>query len=199
MNKVYNSMVSVARKAGTLAIVLIGITAAFGLSACANKTVTGADGSTTTVTTFSTTELNANVQAGIFALNAIESIPKVQAALKASPADQQKFTDALTKLQAVSTQIATVTNGSVSFTTGKEWASAVASELQTALTVASPIVAAVYPSAQSYVDLANKLVPVVSALVSTFGQPAPAAPLEAGQYGSNLPAPAIRVRLYQGV
>lgn len=199
MRKLYGNCRNVAKNLGTLAVVLIGITAAFGLSACSNKTVTDASGNVTTIDTFSTAELNANVQAGLFALNAIADIPKVQAALKASPADAQKFTDAVTKLQDLSNQIAKVTNGSVTLNVGKTWATDVATELQTALTIASPIVGAVYPSAQSYVDLAEKLVPVVGALVQTFGHPAPV--MASGQYGASaaLPAPALRARLYQGV
>lgn len=199
MRKLYGFCLAAVKNLGTLAVVLIGITAVFGLSACAVKPVTNASGVTTTVATFSTTELNANAQAGLFALNAIAEIPKVQAALKANPADAQKFTDAVTKLQDLSNQIAKVTNGSVTLNIGKTWATDVASELQTALAIASPIVGAVYPSAQTYVNLAEKLVPVIGALVQTFGEPAPV--LVSGQYGasSNMSSSVIRTRLYRGV
>lgn len=199
MKHAYSSCMAGLRRLGTLAVVLIGITGAFGLSACSSKLVTNTDGTTTTVKTFNTAELNLNVQAGLYALNAISDIPKVQTALKVHPDQLAQFNAAVTKIQDTSKQIAAVTNGTVELNLGKTWAKDIASELQTALSIASPIVGAVYPSAQQYVDIAEKLVPVVSALVQTFGQPAPSPAL--GTYGASgvMPPEAIRVRLYQGV
>lgn len=184
---------------GTLAVAILGITCAIGLSACATKAVTGADGQVTQVATFNTAELNADTQAALFGLKTIEALPDIQALLTKNPAAKVKFDAAVANVQKISGDIKNATGGTVELNVGKTWAKDIAAELQVALDVANPVVGTFAPSAQKYVTLVAQAIPLIDALVQTFGQPVPSVPVDSRSFGAPMASPvAVRERIYAG-
>lgn len=171
-------------KFGALCIALIGLTCVVPLSACATKDVTTSTGSVEKVATFSTNELNLNTQAALFGIDTIAQIPKLKAYLAAHPDVSAKFAAGEAKLKDLSTQINAVTGGTVTVDIGKNWTNSVADELQTLLAIANPIVGALDPSAQQYVSLVSEAIPMIKALVATFGVPAPVVHTTPNSFGA---------------
>ncbi|MBB2200682.1 hypothetical protein [Gluconacetobacter tumulisoli] len=161
----------------------VALLAAVGLSVSA-CTTTGSG------TVINTAELNADAGAIAFAAEAIESIPTLSAHLTADQVAQVNA--ALTRIRTITAQINAASGGAIDIETGKGWASSLASDFQTILTIATPIVSAFAPGVAVYVQTAEQIIPLLEAAVGL----APAAMTAAPGAPS---APAVRAALYRGV
>ncbi|AQS88291.1 hypothetical protein AA101099_1754 [Neoasaia chiangmaiensis NBRC 101099] len=139
-------------------------------------------------TTFSTAELNNDATAIAYAVQAIENIPGIESHLTA--AQKTQFVGLVEQIKSVTAQIAANSNGSVSFDTGKDWAKHLGDDLQTLLSIATPIVQAYDPTAAGYMSTVSQMIPLVEALAGVASVEAKALPDNAAQ---------VRARIYQGV
>ncbi|GBQ90443.1 hypothetical protein AA13595_2894 [Gluconacetobacter johannae DSM 13595] len=163
--------------AGMALLVGLGLS----MSACATT------GGTTTI---DTAELNADAGAVAFAAEAIEAIPGLSSHLGADQVAQVNA--ALERIKTITAQINAASGGAIDIDTGKGWASSLASEFQTILTIATPIVSAFAPGVGAYVQTAGQIIPLLLQAVGLT----PAA-MSAGPGAP--PAPAVRAAIYRGV
>ena len=124
---------------------------------------------TSTTGTFSTATLAKDVAAVQSVLNNIEKVPAIAKILKSNSETATKFNAIVTNVGTIATSINTNTSGSVSYDVGKNWADSLASELTSAINIAQPIVEQFDPSAASYLTVASNLIPLIQALVASFG------------------------------
>lgn len=167
-----------------------------GLAACSSKDATLANGQVEKIESFNTSELNLNAQAAVAGLKSIEAIPEVSAYLAKNPKIASDFDSALGHVSTIATAVQNSTGGSVSIDVGTNWTNSIAQDITVALGVVDPIVADVAPKYEHYVSLVQTLVPVIQALTSTFGEPAPAA---TSGYGATAVSPAqLRQQINMG-
>ncbi len=158
------------------AFLLVGC---FGLAACTT---------TATTATFDTAALNNDATAIAYAVQAIESIPDLESHLSAT--DKAQFDNLVAQIRSVTAQVAANSNGSITVTTGKDWAKSLGTDLQTLLAITTPIVKVYSPSAATYMSTVSAMIPLVEALAGVTAAPY-AAPAQSPEL--------IRARIYQGV
>lgn len=157
-----------------LSAVLLGSTAA-----C---TTTGS------TTTFNTAALNKDATAIAYAVQVIETMPGVVDHLSAD--DKAKFDNLVAQIKSVTASIEASSDGSITVNTGKDWAKSLGTDLNTLLTIAIPIVQVYYPSAVTYMQTVQAMIPLVEALAGVTAAP----------YAAPVNSPALlRARIYQGV
>ncbi|MBF0877733.1 hypothetical protein HKD21_12890 [Gluconobacter cerevisiae] len=145
---------------------------------------------TTTANTasFNTAALSSDAAAIAYAVQAIESIPELENHLSAK--DKAEFDNLIAQIKSVSAQVAANSNGTITVTTGKDWAKSLGTDLQTLLTIATPIVKVYSPSTAGYMSTVSAMIPLIEALAGVTAAPF-AAPTETPEL--------IRARIYQGV
>lgn len=145
---------------------------------------------TTTANTasFNTAALSSDAAAIAYAVQAIESIPELESHL--SEKDKAQFDNLIAQIKSVTAQVAANSSGSITVTTGKDWAKSLGTDLQTLLAIATPIVKVYSPSAATYMSTVSAMIPLVEALAGVT-----AAPFAATMQSPEL----IRARIYQGV
>ena len=137
--------------------------------------------------TFNTAALNNDATASAYAVHAIETIPDLESHLSAT--DKAKFDNLVSQIKSVTAQVAANSNGSITVTTGKDWAKSLGTDLETLLAIATPIVKAYSPSAATYMSTVSAMIPLVEALAGVTAAP----------YAAPAQSPAlIRARIYQG-
>lgn len=129
----------------------------------------GCVSTTSTSGTFSTATLAKDVAAVQAVLTNIEKVPALAKVLAANSETAAKFNAIITNVGNIATDINTNTSGTVSYDVGKNWADSLASELTSAINIAQPIVEQFDPSAASYLTVASNLIPLIQALVASFG------------------------------
>ncbi len=149
---------------------------------------TAACTTTPTTATFDTTALNDDATAIAYAVQAIESIPDLESHLSAT--DKARFDNLVAQIRSVTAQVAANSNGSITVTTGKDWAKSLGKDLQTLLAIATPIVKVYSPSTAGYMTTVEAMIPLVEALAGVTAAPY-AAPAQSPEL--------IRARIYQGV
>ncbi|MFT8613671.1 MAG: hypothetical protein ABF727_13855 [Gluconobacter oxydans] len=143
---------------------------------------------TPTTATFDTAALNNDATAIAYAVQAIEGIPELESHLSAT--DKAKFDNLVAQIRSVTAQVAANSNGSITVTTGKDWAKSLGKDLQTLLAIATPIVKVYSPSAATYMSTVSAMIPLVEALAGVTASP----------YAASAQSPElIRARIYQGV
>ncbi|MBB2180047.1 hypothetical protein [Gluconacetobacter tumulicola] len=166
---------------GVAAIMLaLGLGVAASLGACA--TIGG-------TTRIDTAELAADAGAIDFAAQAIEAIPGLSAHL--STDQVARINGALTQIRTITAQIDAASGGAIDIETGKGWASSLAGEFQTILTIAGTVASALDPAVGGYITTAEQIIPLIEAAVGLA--PASMSVAAAGD------APAVRAALYRGV
>lgn len=145
---------------------------------------------TGTTTTINTAELAADAGALDFAAQAIESIPTLSSHLSADQIAQVNA--ALTQIKTITAQINASTSGSIDINTGRGWASSLATEFQTVLSVAGTVASALDPAVAGYIQTAEQIVPLIEAAVGLT-------PAAVSVTATALPAPQVRAALYRGV
>ncbi|MEW9274423.1 hypothetical protein [Gluconobacter oxydans] len=143
---------------------------------------------TPTTATFDTAALNNDATAIAYAVQAIEGIPELESHLSAT--DKAKFDNLVAQIRSVTAQVAANSNGSITVTTGKDWAKSLGKDLQTLLAIATPIVKVYSPSAATYMSTVSAMIPLIEALAGVTASPY-AAPTQSPEL--------IRARIYQGV
>lgn len=143
---------------------------------------------TGSTTTFDTSALNKDATAIAYAVQVIETMPGVVDHLSAD--DKAKFDNLIAQIKSVTASIEASSDGSITVDTGKDWAKSLGTDLNTLLTIASPIVAIYYPSASTYLSTVQAMIPLVEALAGVTAAPY-AAPVDN--------AATVRARIYQGV
>jgi len=143
---------------------------------------------TPTTATFDTAALNNDAAAIAYAVQAIEGIPELERHLSAT--DKAKFDNLVAQIRSVTAQVAANSNGSITVTTGKDWAKSLGTDLQTLLAIATPIVKVYSPSAATYMSTVQAMIPLIEALAGVTASPY-AAPAQSPEL--------IRARIYQGV
>ncbi|MBB2156870.1 hypothetical protein HLH33_11205 [Gluconacetobacter diazotrophicus] len=141
-----------------------------------------------------TAELNADAGAIAFAAQAIESVPALSSHLSADQVAEVNA--ALTRIKEITAQINAASGGTIDIQTGKDWASSLASEFQTILTIAAPVVSAFAPGVGTYIQTAEQIIPLIEAAVGLA--PASMAGVGGARPGGG-DAPALRAALYRGV
>ncbi|GBQ29817.1 hypothetical protein HLH34_09470 [Gluconacetobacter azotocaptans] len=159
----------------------MALLAGLGLSLSACTTVGG-------TTAIDTAELNADAGAIAFAAEAIEAIPGLSSHL--SPDQVARVNAALGRIKDISAQIDAASGGAIDIDTGKGWASALASEFQTILTIATPIVSAFAPGVGAYIQTAGQIIPLLLQAVGLTPASVSVTP--------DTPS-AVRAALYRGV
>ncbi|KXV65838.1 hypothetical protein [Gluconobacter oxydans] len=149
---------------------------------------TSACTTTGSTTTFNTQALSSDAAAIAYAVQAIESIPDLESHLSAT--DKATFDNLIAQIKSVTAQVAANSSGSITVTTGKDWAKSLGTDLQTLLAIATPIVKVYSPSAATYMSTVSAMIPLVEALAGVT-----AAPFAATMQSPEL----IRARIYQGV
>ncbi|MFT8522821.1 hypothetical protein [Gluconobacter oxydans] len=149
---------------------------------------TAACTTTATTATFDTAALNNDATAIAYAVQAIESIPDLESHLSAT--DKAKFDNLVAQIRSVTAQVAANSNGSITVTTGKDWAKNLGTDLETLLAIATPIVKVYSPSAATYMSTVQTMIPLIEALAGVTAAPY-AAPAQSPEL--------IRARIYQGV
>lgn len=149
---------------------------------------TSACTTTGSTTTFNTQALSNDAAAIAYAVQAIESIPELESHLSA--ADKAKFDSLVAQIRSVSAQVAANSNGSITVSTGKDWARSLGTDLQTLLAIATPIVKVYSPSAATYMSTVQAMIPLIEALAGVT-----ATPFAVQTQSPDL----IRARIYQGV
>ena len=145
---------------------------------------------TTTATTasFNTAALNNDATAIAYAVQAIESIPDLESHL--SDSDKARFDNLVAQIKSVTAQVAANSNGSITVATGKDWAKSLGTDLETLLAIATPIVKVYSPSAATYMQTVQAMIPLVEALAGVTAAP----------YAAHVQSPElVRARIYQGV
>ncbi|MBB2205633.1 hypothetical protein [Gluconacetobacter takamatsuzukensis] len=165
---------------GPAIVLLLGLGMATGLGAC-----TMGGGSVG----IDTAELAADAGAIDFAAQAIEAIPGLSSHLSAAQVAQVNA--ALDGIRTVTAQIDAASGGAIDIATGKGWASSLATEFQTVLTIAGTVASALDPAVAGYIATAEQIVPLIEAAVGLA--PAGVSMAAAGD------APAVRAALYRGV
>ncbi|MBB2159285.1 hypothetical protein [Gluconacetobacter sacchari] len=160
-------------------VLALGLGLAAGLGACA------AIGDSTRI---DTAELAADAGAIDFAAQAIEAIPSLSAHLSAGQVAQVNA--ALARIAAITAQVDAVSGGAIDIGTGRGWASALAGDFQTVLTVAGTVAATLDPAVAGYLATAERIVPLIEAAAGL----GPARLSVAAGGG----APAVRAALYRG-
>lgn len=155
------------------------------LVGCFSLTACESTGSTTT---FNTAALNKDATAIAYAAQVIETMPGVADHL--SDADKATFDNVIAQIKSVTASIEASSGGSVSVNTGKDWAKHLGDDLNTLLTLATPIVKVYYPSAVTYMTTVQAMIPLVEALAGVTAAPY-AAPSSSPEM--------LRARIYQGV
>ena len=139
-------------------------------------------------TTFSTAALGNDASAIAYAVQAIGDMPEVTTHL--SPEDKTKFDGLVAQIQSVTAEIAANSNGSVAVNTGKDWAKHLGEDLQSLLTIATPIVKVYYPSAATYMSTVSAMIPLIESLAGVSAVSVRSMPENDA---------IIRARIYQGV
>lgn len=129
----------------------------------------GCVSTTSTSGTFSTATLAKDVAAVQAVLTNIEKVPAIAKVLAANSETATKFNAIITDVGNIATSINANTSGSVSYDVGKNWADSLVSELTSAINIAQPIVEQFDPSAASYLSVASNLIPLIQALIASFG------------------------------
>jgi len=143
---------------------------------------------TGSTTTFNTAALNKDATAIAYAVQVIETMPGVVDHL--SDADKAKFDNLVAQIKSVTASIEASSDGSITVNTGKDWAKSLGIDLNTLLTIASPIVSVYYPSASTYLSTVQAMIPLVETLSGVTAAP----------YAASVDSPALlRARIYQGV
>jgi len=161
--------------------------AALGLSAVLLAS-TVACSSVGNTTTFNTAALNKDATAIAYAVQVIETMPGVVDHLSAD--DKTKFDSLVAQIKSVTASIEASSDGAITVDTGKDWAKSLGTDLNTLLTIAAPIVQTYYPSAVTYMQTVQSMIPLVEMLAGLTGAPYAAPSDEAGL---------VRARIYQGV
>jgi len=160
-------------------VVALFLVGCFALTAC---TTTGS------TTTFNTAALNKDATAIAYAVQVIETMPGVVDHLSAE--DKTKFDNLVSQIKSVTASIEASSDGSIAVNTGKDWAKSLGTDLNTLLTIASPIVSVYYPSASTYLSTVQAMIPFIEALAGVTAAP----------YAVPVDNPAlVRARIYQGV
>jgi len=94
------------------------------------------------------------------------------------------------QIRSVTAQVAANSNGSITVATGKDWAKSLGTDLETLLAIATPIVKVYSPSAATYMQTVQAMIPLVEALAGVTAAPY-SAPVQSPEL--------IRARIYQGV
>ncbi|GFE96601.1 hypothetical protein [Gluconobacter sp. Gdi] len=162
--------------------------AALGLSAVLLAS-TAACSSVGSTTTFNTAALNKDATAIAYAVQVIETMPGVVDHLSAD--DKAKFDSLVSQIKSVTASIEASSDGAITVNTGKDWAKSLGTDLNTLLTIATPIVQTYYPSAVTYMQTVQSMIPLVEMLAGLTGAPYAAA--------SSDDAGLVRARIYQGV
>lgn len=119
--------------------------------------------------TFSTATLAKDVAAVQAVLTNIQKVPALAKVLKANAETASKFNAIVTNVGNIATSISANTNGTVSYDVGKNWADSLVSELTSVINIAQPIVEQFDPTAASYLSVASNLIPMIQALIASFG------------------------------
>ena len=140
-------------------------------------------------TTFDTAALNKDATAIAYAVQVIETMPGVVDHLSAD--DKAKFDSLVAQIKSVTVSIEASSDGAITVDTGKDWAKSLGADLNTLLSLASPIVQTYYPSASSYIQTVQAMIPLVEMLAGLVAAP----------YENMSPdnADSIRARIYRGV
>jgi hypothetical protein len=163
----------------------VAVALLFGLGVMASACTT--TGGTTAI---DTAELAADAGAVDFAAQAIEAIPGLSAHLTAAQTAQ--VNDALAQIKTITAQINAASGGAIDIRTGQGWASALASEFQTILGIATPIVSAFAPEVGVYIQTAEQIIPLIEAAVGVT-------PAGVSVSVGARPAAQVRAALYRGV
>ncbi|QQX90857.1 hypothetical protein IGS75_11995 [Gluconobacter sphaericus] len=149
---------------------------------------TSACTTTGSTTTFNTQALSSDAAAIAYAVQAIESIPDLENHLSAT--DKATFDNLIAQIKSVTAQVAANSNGSITVTTGRDWAKSLGTNLQTLLAIATPIVKVYSPSTATYMSTVSAMIPLVEALAGVTAAP----------FAGTTQAPElIRARIYQGI
>lgn len=151
-------------------------------------TSTAACSSTENTTTFNTAALNKDATAIAYAVQVIETMPGVVEHLSAE--DRAKFDSLVDQIKSVTASIEASSDGSITVNTGKDWAKSLGTDLNTLLTIAAPIVKVYYPSAATYMQTVQAMIPLVEMLAGVTSAPYMIPADNAGM---------VRARIYQGV
>lgn len=140
-------------------------------------------------TTFDTAALNKDATAIAYAVQVIETMPGVADHLSAD--DKAKFDSLVAQIKSITASIEASSGGAVTVDTGRDWAKSLGVDLKGLLNIASPIVQVYYPSASTYIQTVQSIIPLVEILSG----------LVSGPYGiiSSYNADFIRDRIYKGV
>ena len=149
---------------------------------------TAACTTTANMASFNTTALNNDATAIAYAVQAIEGIPELESHLSAS--DKAKFDNLVAQIRSVTAQVAANSNGSITVATGKDWAKSLGTDLETLLAIATPIVKVYSPSAATYMQTVQAMIPLVESLAGVTAT-SYAIPVQSSE--------AIRARIYQGL
>jgi len=104
--------------------------------------------------------------------------------------DKAKFDSLVAQIKSVTASIEASSDGAITVNTGKDWAKSLGTDLNTLLTIATPIVKVYYPSAVTYMQTVQSMIPLVEMLAGLAGAPYAASSDDAGL---------VRARIYQGV
>lgn len=151
-------------------------------------TSTAACSSTENTTTFNTAALNKDATAIAYAVQVIETMPGVVEHLSAE--DRAKFDSLVDQIKSVTASIEASSDGAITVNTGKDWAKSLGTDLNTLLTIAAPIVKVYYPSAATYMQTVQAMIPLVEMLAGVTSAPYMIPADNAGM---------VRARIYQGV
>lgn len=163
-----------------MVLLALGLGVAMTLGAC--TTIGG-------TSSIDTAELAADAGAIDFAAQAIEAIPTLSSRLSADQVAQVNA--ALARIRTVTAQINAVSGGTIAIDTGKGWASALAGDFQTILTIAGTVASALDPAVAGYIATAEQIIPLIEAAVGVT--PASVSVVAVGD------APAVRAALYRGL
>jgi len=162
--------------------------AAFGLSGMLLAS-TVAFSTTSNSTSFNTAALNKDAAAIAYAVQIIETMPGVINHL--STDDKARFDSLVAQIESVTASIEASSGGSITVDTGKSWAKSLGADLNTLLTIATPIVQTYCPSAASYMQTVQSMAPLVEMLAGLVATPY----TDASTDNADL----IRARIYRGI
>lgn len=136
------------------------------------------------VATFDTAELSKDAAAASFLVKTLETLPAISSHLTVE--QKAQIDKIVSEVTQITSELASQTEGQIAISTGNDWATKLATDVQTVLTIAEPLVEKYASNYAVYVTTAENLVPLIQALMVPHTVSAGASRLSAHEVRSSI-------------